>query len=142
MKMSSSALQWAASGPMAAFLCHFCGSLEASVAVYQLSASCWLTLRDRASTALGRKDKVWPSARYLLHKLGETEQFFFSLLGPLTLPPSSTPDRQAKYLPPQISFPLIFASAVICLYGPDMLQDKRSKQAGDLQQGLSVSRHL
>lgn len=49
MKMSLIALLWAASGQTAAFLCCLCGSLEASVAVYQLSASRWLTLRDRAS---------------------------------------------------------------------------------------------
>lgn len=66
---------------MAAFLCSFCGSLEASVAVFQLSASCWLTLLSSVHTPRTQRQRLALSV-ISPPQTGKDRPVFFSLWTP------------------------------------------------------------
>lgn len=140
MKMSLIALLWAASGQMAAFLCSFCGSVEASVAVYQLSASCWLTLLSCVHTPQTQRQRLALSV-ISPPQTGKDRPVFF-LCGPPTLPPSSTPDTDNKIsASSNLISPHLRPSHHLSLR-PRYAAGQEIKAPGDLQEGLSVSRHL
>lgn len=142
MKMSLIALLWAATVQMAAFLCSFCGSLEASAAVYQLSASCWLTLLSCVHTPRTQRQRLALSVTSPPQTGKDRPVFFPFLCGPPTLPPSSTPDTDNKIsASSNLISPHLHPSHHLSLR-PRYAAGQEIKAAGDLQEGLSVSRHL